>query len=135
MACVDSMISSEVIPSFDSDSEPEVAYAYIFGRNRDSVQEAKLLVQDIVLLVQEGQLMTAEIKDILDFGLIVKLTRSQEALLHISDISWDPNIYKSDLSQIFCVGQRIDVKVISVDKITGRTILGTADVLACFIHQ
>lgn len=105
------------------DSSNEVSYAYIIGQNRQNVFDAKCFVEDVVLIVEEGQVLTAEILEVKDFGLIVKLTRAQEALLHVSELSWDPAVSRGDLSQIFCTGQRIDVKVVAADKATGSLLV------------
>lgn len=89
----------------------EVSYAYIFGHSKKLVVEAKLLIQDLVSVVQENEVFTSEIMDIKDFGLNVKLTRAQEALLHISEITHDTSIIKMNLNEVFKIGQNLDVKV------------------------
>jgi polyribonucleotide nucleotidyltransferase len=94
-----------------SSEKEDNCYAYIYGRNRANVTEAKMLVKDLVSTLREGDLYTSEVADVRDFGVIVKLTRAQNAVLHMSELSWDPSVAKSPMTSLFTIGQRIDVKV------------------------
>jgi polyribonucleotide nucleotidyltransferase len=85
--------------------------AYIFGKNAKNVSDCRTLVQDIAVLVKVGDVMSAQVLDVKDFGLIVKVNRAQEGLLHVSDISHDTELLKRPLDELFKVGQRLDVKV------------------------
>lgn len=85
--------------------------AYLFGADKHQVLEAKILVQDLVSFPQEGDLFTSEVVEIMDFGLQVKLTRAQRALLHISELSHDPELLRKNLKDVVKIGQKIDVKV------------------------
>jgi ribosomal protein S1 len=49
--------------------------------------------------------------EIKDYGVTVKLTRAQEALLHVSEISHDEAIQRKPVNEILAVGQRIKVMV------------------------
>eukprot|EP00605_Chrysophyceae_sp_TOSAG23-4_P001824 GSChrysophyteH1.ASY1.ANO1.2014.1 assembled CDS len=93
--------------------------AYIFGQNAQAVDEARMLVQDIVTEVSTGDKLTAEVVDIRDFGAMVKVTRAQEALLHISELSHDKEITQRPVSEVLRIGQHLDVEVLSVDTAIG----------------
>jgi polyribonucleotide nucleotidyltransferase len=95
----------------------EDGIAYIYGRDEEQVLEAKLLVQDLVAVVKEGDVYVGEIIDVKDFGAIVKIARAQEALLHVSELSHDPAVLKKPLSEVLAVGQKFDVKVSLYDYI------------------
>ena len=60
--------------------------AYIFGKDAKSVTSAATLVQDLVGEINIGDVYIGEILELKDMGALVKLTRAQEALLHISEL-------------------------------------------------
>ena len=95
--------------------------AYIYGKNERQVSDAKMLVQDLVVVVKEGDIYSAEVVDVKDFGAVVKIARAKEALLHISEITHDPQLLKQNtLAELLTVGQRLEVQVTAVDKATGQ---------------
>lgn len=89
--------------------------AYIYGNNAQLVNEAKSLVQDLVLSVSVGEVCSAVVSEIKDFGATVKITRSQEALLHISELTHDPVLKRKPLSELIAVGQSFPVEVRIID--------------------
>lgn len=52
--------------------------AYVHGKSRECVSEASRLINDLVALVKEGDLFSAEVLDVKDFGVVVKIARAQE---------------------------------------------------------
>ena len=60
--------------------------AYIFGKEAKSVTSAATLVQDLVGEINIGDVYIGEILELKDMGALVKLTRAQEALLHVSEL-------------------------------------------------
>jgi polyribonucleotide nucleotidyltransferase len=88
--------------------------AYIYGNNAELVNEAKSLVQDLVLSVSVGEVCTAVVNEIKDFGATVKITRSQEALLHISELTHDPVLKRKPISELIAVGQSFPVEVLNM---------------------
>jgi len=63
--------------------------AYIFGKDPKSVTSAATLVQDLVGEINIGDVYIGEVLELKDMGALVKLTRAQEALLHISELVHD----------------------------------------------
>ena len=59
-----------------------------------------------------GSILKGRVKNITDFGVFVNLGDS-DGLLHISEISWTNK--KPYISEIYSIGDIIDVKVISID--------------------
>ena len=55
--------------------------------------------------------MIGEVVDIKDFGLMVKINRAQEALLHISELSYDTALLKKPLKDLITIGQLLKFKV------------------------
>lgn len=91
-------------------------FAYIHGKSHRGVSEAELLVQDLVLDPQEGDNYLAEVVEIKDFGCVVRLTRAQEALLHISEMTTSEKLRRKGASELVALGQRLRVQVIGVDR-------------------
>jgi polyribonucleotide nucleotidyltransferase len=95
-------------------------YVYVYGEKKKDVLEAKTLIEDIGVLVNVNDIFeTTSIVDIKDYGLILKVNRSQLGLLHISELTHDPTILSKPLKSLFKKGQMIPSKVTSVDKLTG----------------
>ena len=97
----------------------EEGRAYIFGADAALVAEARDLVQDLVGMVSVGSEFLCEVLDIKDFGLMVKLNRAQEALLHMSELTHDLGLLRRPLGELVQVGQRLRCVVITVEKGTG----------------
>eukprot|EP00597_Dinobryon_sp_UTEXLB2267_P003369 CAMPEP_0170063744 /NCGR_PEP_ID=MMETSP0019_2-20121128/4498_1 /TAXON_ID=98059 /ORGANISM="Dinobryon sp., Strain UTEXLB2267" /LENGTH=142 /DNA_ID=CAMNT_0010270253 /DNA_START=183 /DNA_END=611 /DNA_ORIENTATION=- len=60
-----------------------------------------------------------EIVEIRDYGVVMKINRAQDALLHISQLSHDKMLLKNQLKDLLKVGQRLRLKVYFVEKATG----------------
>lgn len=89
----------------------EEGEAYVFGSNADLVQEAKELIEDLVMTVKENDTATAEVVDVKDFGVVVKVNRAKEGILHISQFSHDPQITHVQLPELLQIGMKFPVKV------------------------
>ena len=87
--------------------------AYIYAKNKQTLDDARMLVQDLVVDIKIGDVFSAEIRELRDFGALVRITRAQEALLHVSDLSHHIKITKKPINELLAIGQRIDVKVCS----------------------
>ncbi len=87
--------------------------AYIYGQDGRSVAAAAKLVQDIAVLIKEGDTVTATVQSVMDFGALVTINRAQQALLHISDLTYDPAILRNTAFDVLQVGQRYHVKVLN----------------------
>ncbi|MBN1948638.1 MAG: 30S ribosomal protein S1, partial [Candidatus Cloacimonetes bacterium] len=62
------------------------------------------------------------VKTITPFGVFVEIEEDIEGLIHISDISWTKRIYHP--KEVFHKGQKVEVKVLSIDKTLHRIALG-----------
>ena len=70
--------------------------------------------------LSEGQLIEGTVKNITDYGAFLDLG-GIDGLLHITDISWGRVGHPSDM---FCIGDRVEVLVLKYDRETGRISLG-----------
>ncbi|MBD5405870.1 30S ribosomal protein S1 [bacterium] len=75
---------------------------------------------EIIKNIKIGDVMEGVIKNITDYGVFIDLG-GVDGLLHITDISWKR---VSNPSEIFTIGQKINVKVINFDPETSRVSLG-----------
>ena len=70
--------------------------------------------------LSEGQLIEGTVKNITDYGAFLDLG-GIDGLLHITDISWGRVGHPSDM---FSIGDRVEVLVLKYDRETGRISLG-----------
>jgi len=76
--------------------------------------------QTTLSTLSEGQLIEGSVKNITDYGAFLDLG-GIDGLLHITDISWGRVGHPSD---IFSIGDRVQVLVLKYDRETGRISLG-----------
>lgn len=75
--------------------------------------------------IEAGDLMEGIVRTIKDFGAFVDLG-GLEGLIHISKLSWDRIKHPSEVLE---VGQKVQVKIDSIDKQTGKMSLSYRDLL------
>ena len=63
--------------------------------------------------IQEGQLVTGTVRNIVDYGAFIELDYGIVGLLHINDMSWGRI---SHPSQILSTGQEVEVVVLDIDR-------------------
>ncbi len=76
---------------------------------------------DTLAVLEEGQVMEGFVKNITEYGVFVDLG-GVDGLLHITDISWGRVKHPSEM---FAVGDKVDVKILSFDLENERVSLGT----------
>ncbi|MEL7431783.1 MAG: 30S ribosomal protein S1 [Chlamydiota bacterium] len=69
-----------------------------------------------------GKSVTAEIRNLTNYGAFVELEPGVEGLIHISDLSWSKKI--SHPSEVFQKGERVDMVILSVDRDSKKITLG-----------
>lgn len=69
-------------------------------------------IVDFVNSLNLGDIVSAKVKEILDFGAILELGPTT-GLLHISEISWEQT---KDINSVLKVGQEVNVKIIELNK-------------------
>lgn len=92
-------------------------YVEIATNNAESMNKAVSIIRGIVSVPEVGEVYTGKVKSVVDFGAFVEILPGKEGLLHISEISWE-RIEKMD--GVLKVGEEIQVKLIEVDKKTGK---------------
>ncbi len=89
----------------------------ISGPTQDSIDQAYRRVKQIVAIPEVDQIYTGKVKAIHPFGAFVEIMPGKDGLLHISEID-HKRIEK--VEDVLKEGQIIEVKLIEVDKKTGK---------------
>ena len=74
-----------------------------------------MLVQDLAVIVKEGDKVSATVTSIQEYGCLVAINRAQTAILHLSELSHDPMLLKQPMDELLHIGQRFSVEVCDDD--------------------
>lgn len=93
-------------------------YVEILSKDGDGMAKAVAIVRGIVQVPEEGGTYMGTVKTIMDFGAFVEILPGKDGLLHISEIAWErvPTMEASGIKE----GDKMEVKLIEVDKKTGK---------------
>ena len=89
----------------------------IYHMSQAMIDKAKGIIEDITREAKVGDVYDATVSEIRDSYAFVTLFSGTDALLHISEISWERT---NKISDVLHVGDKIQVKVINVDEQTGK---------------
>ncbi|MEQ8245287.1 polyribonucleotide nucleotidyltransferase [Fulvivirga sp.] len=89
----------------------------IFAVNKDAMDGALAKVRAIVAMPEVGETYDGVVKSIMPFGAFVEFMPGKDGLLHISEIKWE-RVEKMD--GVMEVGEKVKVKLVEVDKKTGK---------------
>jgi polyribonucleotide nucleotidyltransferase len=89
----------------------------ILSENGDNMAHAMRIIKGIVSVPEVGEIYEGKVKSIVEFGAFVEILPGKDGLLHISEIDWK-RIAKMD--GIFKEGDTVKVKLVEVDKKTGK---------------
>jgi polyribonucleotide nucleotidyltransferase len=89
----------------------------VFATNKVAMDAALKRVRDIVAVPEIGQVYEGKVKSIVPFGAFVEFMPGKDGLLHISEIKWER---LENLEGVLEVGEEIKVKLVEVDKKTGK---------------
>lgn len=89
----------------------------IFANNQASMDAAVKRIKAIVAIPEVGTIYDGVVKSIMPFGAFVEFMPGKDGLLHISEIKWER---LENMDGVLEVGEEIKVKLIEVDKKTGK---------------
>ena len=89
----------------------------IYHMDREMINKAKAIIEDLTRVAKVGEEYDATVTEIRDSFAFVNLFQGTDALLHISEISWERT---PDIKSVLHVGDPIHVKVIAIDESTGK---------------
>ncbi len=84
----------------------------ISGLDKEKVEEAAKLIENMTREIQVGEMFEGEVKRILPFGAFVELIPGKEGMVHVSKMGMG---YVKDAHDVVKVGQKVKVKVNEVD--------------------
>ncbi|MDP2671040.1 MAG: S1 RNA-binding domain-containing protein [bacterium] len=80
----------------------------------------------VELPFKEGDKLDGEVTKMLPFGFLVSLPSGVEGLVHISEVSWER---VGNLAEMYKVGEKVKVKVVSIDPSSGKVNLSIKQLL------
>jgi polyribonucleotide nucleotidyltransferase len=89
----------------------------IFAKDGNALDIAVKMVKDIVAIPEVGEVYNGKVKSITAFGAFVEILPGKDGLLHISEIKWER---VETMDGVLEVGEEIKVKLIEIDKKTGK---------------
>jgi polyribonucleotide nucleotidyltransferase len=89
----------------------------VFASNKDVMDAAVRRIKAIVAVPEVGTVYDGVVKSIMPFGAFVEFMPGKDGLLHISEIKWER---LETMDGVLEVGEEVKVKLIEVDKKTGK---------------
>jgi polyribonucleotide nucleotidyltransferase len=89
----------------------------VFSSDETSMNAAIARIKGIVAQPEIGETYTGKVKNIMPFGAFVEFMPGKDGLLHISEIKWER---LETMDGVLEAGEEIQVKLIDVDKKTGK---------------
>lgn len=89
----------------------------IYAADKEVLDKASAWVKGIVQMPEVGEVYTGKVKSIQPFGAFVEFLPNKDGLLHISEIKWER---LETMDGVLEIGEEVKVKLIEVDKKTGK---------------
>lgn len=89
----------------------------VFASNKEAMDGALRRIKAIVAVPEVGEVYEGKVKSIMPFGAFVEFMPGKDGLLHISEIKWER---LENMDGVLEVGEEVKVKLIEVDKKTGK---------------
>ncbi|MCK9481459.1 MAG: polyribonucleotide nucleotidyltransferase [Bacteroidia bacterium] len=83
----------------------------------ESIAKALVWIKGIITEPEVGEVYHGKVKTIVEFGAFVEFMPGKEGLLHISEIDWKR---LPSMEGVYQVGDEVDVKLLDIDKKTGK---------------
>ncbi len=89
----------------------------VYASNQAVMDAAVKRIKAIVAIPEVGQVYDGIVKSIMPFGAFVEFMPGKDGLLHISEIKWER---LETMDGVLQVGEEVKVKLVEVDKKTGK---------------
>ncbi|GAB4036760.1 polyribonucleotide nucleotidyltransferase [Spirosoma gilvum] len=99
------------------DEHDNAGWVSIFATNKESMDKAVSRVKGIVAVPEVGETYVGKVKTIQPFGAFIEFMPGKDGLLHISEIKWER---LETMDGVLQVGEEVTVKLIDIDKKTGK---------------
>jgi polyribonucleotide nucleotidyltransferase len=90
----------------------------ICSSNSENLKIAEKLIRDLIAEPEINSVYKGKVKSVLDFGAFIEFLPNKEGLLHVSEFHHGPRI--ENFSEFIKEGDEIEVKLIDIDKKTGK---------------
>jgi len=110
-------IQSETNSTIVIEEVGEFGIIDIVAVDKASIEAAKQRIKNIIAVPEIGEVYNGTVKNITSFGAFVEILPGKDGLLHISEIDWK---HVKDVESVLKVGDKIDVKLIDIDRKTGK---------------
>ncbi len=89
----------------------------IIANDNESFEKAIQRIKRIVAVPEIGEVYKGIVKSIMPFGAFIEVLPGKDGLLHISEIDWK---HLEKVEEVLKIGDEISVKLIDIDKKTGK---------------
>jgi polyribonucleotide nucleotidyltransferase len=99
------------------EEKDNAGFVNIFAVDQVAMDKALKRVKGIVAIPIVGDIYEGKVKSIMPFGAFVEFMPGKDGLLHISEIKWER---LEKMEGVLEVGEEVKVKLVEVDKKTGK---------------
>jgi len=110
-------IQRETGATVQIEETPKGGLVNVFAVNKDVLDRAVNWIKSIVSMPEVGEVYEGKVKSIMPFGAFVEFMPGKDGLLHISEIKWER---VDNVADIMEVGEEVKVKLVEIDKKTGK---------------
>lgn len=110
-------IQKETGTSISITEEGNKGIVEIASNDKAGMEKAVKIIEGIIAVPEVGEVYEGVVKTITEFGAFVEFLPGKDGLLHISEISWKK---LPSMEGVMEVGEEVKVKLIEVDKKTGK---------------
>lgn len=110
-------IQRETGATVQIEETPKGGQVNVFAVNKDVLDRAVNWIKSIVSMPEVGEVYEGKVKSIMPFGAFVEFLPGKDGLLHISEIKWER---VDNVADIMEVGEEVKVKLVEIDKKTGK---------------
>jgi len=99
------------------EEQDNIGLVSVFAVSAEDMNGALARIKAIVALPEEGETYEGKVKTITNFGAFVEFMAGRDGLLHISEWDW---MRINSMDDVIKVGETVKVKLIEIDKATGK---------------
>jgi polyribonucleotide nucleotidyltransferase len=89
----------------------------IYADNKEAIDQVFAKIKGMTTVAEVGEVYEGKVKSIMPFGAFVEILPGKDGLLHISEIDWKRF---ETMDGVLEVGEEVKVKLIEIDKKTGK---------------
>jgi polyribonucleotide nucleotidyltransferase len=99
------------------EEEGEFGIIQIASSNKAGIDQALERIKQITTVPETGEIYHGTVKTLQPFGAFVEILPGKDALLHVSELRWER---VDNVEDVLKEGDKIDVKLLSIDSKTGK---------------